>query len=398
MPTDGYALTCNRFVSVMLGAMAAVTHPALAKAGEVRVEPFGQTTDGEQVTAYTLINASGASATILDYGGTIAAIRVPDRHGKLDNVVLAFPNLEDWETVGHANANIGRYANRIRGGFTLDGVHYPLNPGTNGITLHGGPPPYSKRIWKLLSTAKEGTPSVTLRLVSPDADQGFPGELVIDAKYTLTNTNELYLEFVATTGATTIVNLTNHIYFNLNGNGTTSVYGQHLRLAADRIAVKDEVGMPSGELRLVAGTELDLRDEAPVIQLVSGARNQVFAAPRVSANPPNPGQLANFDHSYVFPEGFGGLTEVAARLEDDTSGRTLELRTTEPSIQVYVPGRRAGVLAEGGGPLRLGPAIALETQHLPDSPNHREWPSTELRPGETYRTTTIWSFGVQTGD
>jgi aldose 1-epimerase len=375
-------------------AFAAIPFSA-GTAGEVRTAPFGSTQNGEEVTAYTLQNASGASATILDFGGTISEIRVPDRNGVLGNVVMSFSSMTDWEMVGHANANIGRYANRILNGFILDGVHYPLQPRANGITLHGGPPAYSTRIWEVMPVAAGDGATVTMRLVSPAGDQGFPGQVVIDATYSLNDDNELRLDFTARSDAATIINLTNHIYFNLNGNSTTSVYGQHLMLAADRIARKDEIGMPSGELLPVAGTALDMRQEAPIIQLAANARHSLFAAPRTNANAPAAGQLSNFDHSYVFPDSHDGLADVAARLEDDVSGRTLELRTTEPSIQVFVPGNRSGVSGDSGRPLRLGPAIALETQHLPDSPNHAHFPSTVLRPNETFSSTTIWSFGTR---
>ncbi len=365
-----------------------------AAAGEVRTAPYGTTQDGRPVTAYTLINDSGASATILDFGGTIAEIRVPDRAGRMGNVVMSFADLAGWEAVGHANANIGRYANRIRGGFTLDGVHYPLQQNASGITLHGGPPPFSTRIWTTSPVETGDDAAVTLSLTSPAADQGFPGNLTITATYRLTDDNALRLDFAATTDQPTVINLTNHIYFNLNGNSRTSVYGQMLSLAADRIAVKDGIGMLTGELKPVAGSALDTAAPVPLIRLVASAADPVFAAPRTNANSPAPGQLRSFDHSFVFPDGHAGLDQVAARLEDDDSGRVLELLTTEPSIQVFVPGGRNG-LSDAQAPFRIGPAVALETQHLPDSPNQPHFPSTVLRPGETFRSTTIWDFGTE---
>lgn len=380
--------------AVLVLGSAADALPAVA--GEVRAEPFGTAQDGQPVTAYTLTNDTGASVTVLDYGGTIAAINVPDRAGRLGNVVMALSDLAGWEAVGHANANIGRFANRIRGGFTLDGVHYPLQQNASGITLHGGPPPYSMRQWMAAPSTSAGDAALIMTLVSPAGDQGFPGTATITATYTFTNDNALRLDFTATTDQPTVINLTNHIYFNLNGNSTTSVYGQMFSLAADRIAVKDPLGMLTGELRPVAGTPLDMRASAPVIRLVASAADPAFAAPRTNTNAPNPLQLRNFDHSYAFPDGWTGLDQVAARLEDDTSGRVLELRTTEPSIQIYVPGARSGT-SDAGAPFRMGPAIALETQHLPDSPNQPHFPSTVLRPGETFRTTTIWDFSTQAG-
>jgi len=378
-----------------VAAAASIGCCTAARAGEVRARPYGTTQDGRAVTAYTLFNDTGASATILDFGGTIAEIRVPDRNGELGNVVMSFADLAGWEAVGHANANIGRYANRIRGGVTLDQVHYPLQQNGSGITLHGGPPVYSTRTWVAAPVRQEDGATVTLSLDSPDGDQGFPGVVKIQATYRLSDDNSLSLEFRATTDRTTVINLTNHIYFNLNGNSTSSVYTQKLALAADRVAVKDEAGMPTGELKPVAGTLLDLGEPSPVIQLVAAARDPAFAAPRPAGNSPAAGQLRSFDHSFVFPAEHAGLQEVAARLVDDASGRIMELRTTEPSIQVFVPGARTGVLSDVNKPFRVGPAIALETQHLPDSPNQPRFPSTVLRPGEVFETTTVWSFSTQ---
>jgi aldose 1-epimerase len=378
-------------ICALLG-LAVTSSTALA--GQVTAAPYGTTQDGRDVVAYTLINDSGASATILDFGGTIAQIRVPDRHGRMGNVVISFADLAGWEAVGHANAHIGRYANRFRNGIMIDGVHYPLQQNASGITLHGGPPPYSTRIWQAEPVQPEDGAAVTLALTSPAGDQGFPGTVTIRATYRLTDDNALRLDFTATTDAPTVINLTNHIYFNLNGNSTTSVYGHRIALAADRIAVKDGIGMLTGELRAVAGTALDAAEAIPVIRLVASAADPAFAAPRTNANPPAPGQLRSFDHSYAFPSGWAGLDQIAARLEDDDSGRVLELRTSEPSIQVFVPANRNG-LSDVQRPFRIGPAIALETQHLPDSPNQPHFPSTMLRPGEVFQSTTIWDFGTQ---
>jgi len=364
-------------------------------AGEVTSAHFGITQDGQTVTAYTLINDTGASATILDYGGTIAEIRVPDRNGELGNVVMSFADFAAWEAVGHANANIGRYVNRIRGGFTLDQVYYPLQQNEAGVTLHGGPPPYSTRIWTAAPVQPEDGASVTLALDSPAGDQGFPGDFRVEATYHLTNDNALRLDFRATTSQPTVINLTNHIYFNLNGNSTSSVYGHMITLAADRVAVKDSLGLPTGELKPVAGTALDLQQPVPVIRLAAAGRDTAFAEPRAAGNSQASGQLRSFDHSFAFRAGHSGVDDVVARLEDDNSGRIMELRTTEPSVQVFVPGARAGVRSDVGKPFKPGPAIALETQHLPDSPNQPHFPSTVLRPGEEFQSTTIWSFKTQ---
>lgn len=380
---------------MLLTATLAWGAASAAVAAEVKVAPYGVTKDGRAVRAFTLINDKGASATILDYGGAIAAIRVPDRKGQLGNVVMSYADLAGWETVGHANSIIGRYANRIRKGFTLDGAAYPLQQNAQGITLHGGPPSYATRIWTAEPIRRRDGAAVTLTLDSPDGDQGFPGHARIRVTYRLTNDNALRLDFAATTDKATVLNLTNHVYFNLNGNGTTPVYAHRLTLEADRIAVKDGQGMPTGELKATAGAALDLAGPTPLDRLAAAAADPAFAAPRTDGAPPPAGQMRSLDHSYVFRPGSNRLDRVAARLEDDASGRVMELRTTETSIQVFIPaGSRAGLLSDAGKPFTPGPAIALETQHLPDSPNQPAFPSTVLRPGQVFRSTTIFTFRI----
>lgn len=364
-----------------------------AAAAEVKAAPYGVTKDGRSVTAYTLLNDRGASATILDYGGAIAAIRVPDRKGEFGNVVMSFPDLASWETVGHANSNIGRYANRIHNGFTLDGVHYPLQPNARGITLHGGPPTYSTRVWAAAPIRKSEGAALTLTLDSPDGDQGFPGALKIRATYRLTDDNALRLDFTATTDKPTVFNPTNHIYFNLNGNGTTPVYSHDLQVMADTVAVKDADSTPTGELQSVAGTAFDFTKPTVLAERMAAATDPAFAGPPGPNPPPAPpGKVRSYDNSLVFRQGYNRLDRVAVRLHDSASGRILELRTTETSVQVYTPGARGGVLSETGKTFVPWPAVALETQHLPDSPNRPEFPSTVLRPGKTFHATTIFTF------
>ena len=357
----------------------------------VRAAHFGMTLEGEAVTAYTLFNRSGASATILDFGGTIVDLRVPDRHGTPGNVVLAFADLAGWESVGNANAIVGRFANRIRGGFDLDGVHYPLQQNAAGITSHGGNPPYSKRIWTVAPPGPEDGASVTLTLDSPSGDQGFPGTLRISATYRLSDDNALSLDLRATTDQPTVINLTNHIYFNLNGNSTTSVAGHRLQMLSDRVAFRDALNVPSGALVTVADTPLDLRTARSIAELIEAASDPRFAAPVVDG--PAAGRPRMFDYAYLLEEAPDQANRPVARLEDDISGRVMELSTSEPAIQVYVTDNtRPGLLSDVGRPLSPWPAVALETQHLPDSPNQPSFPTTVLRPGEVYRSTTVWSF------
>jgi aldose 1-epimerase len=365
---------------------------ANAEAAEVKAAPYGATKDGKAVTAYMLLNDKGASATILDFGGAIAAINVPDKDGKLGNVVMSFADVAGWEAIGHANSILGRAAQRIRNGFTLDSVHYPMQPNARGITQHSGAPSYATRIWKVEPIRKQDGAAVTLTLDSPDGDQGLPGHMAVKVTYRLDNTNALRLDYVATTDKATIVNLTNHIYLNLRGSDTP-VWDHDLQIMADRVAAKDADAIPTGELQSVAGTPFDFSKPTKIADRLALAHDPAF----VSADkaPPIPdGMVRTFDNSLVLRARYNRLDRTAVRLHDPASGRVLEMRTTEPSLQLYTPATgRAGVLNDAGKPFApFAPAIAIETQHLPDSPNRPEFPSIVLRPGKTFHSTTIFAF------
>jgi aldose 1-epimerase len=379
-------------IGALLAATAATAWWSGAQAAEVKVEAYGVTKDGKAVKAYTLINDSGASATILDYGGTISAIRVPDRKGTLGNVVLSFKDVATWEALGHANALIGRYANRIFHGFTLDGTHYPLTETSPGVTLHSGPSTYSSRVLSVDPIRKADGAAVTMRLDSPDGDQGFPGHVQVAVSYRFSNKNVLRLDFTATTDRATVINLTNHIYFNLNGNGTTPVYSQELQMMADQYSPK---GPDGGQLdsASVAGTPFDFRQPTALGERIAATSDPAMATTGPGAQPIPAGQLRSFDGSVILRQ--PGIDHVAARLHDPISGRVMELRTSETSVQVFTPSaERAGFLDEDGKPFTRGPAIALEAQHLPDSPNHPGFPSTVLRPGQTFHATTTFAFST----
>jgi aldose 1-epimerase len=379
-------------IGAWLAASAATAWCSTATAADVKVEPYGVTKDGKPVKAYTLINDSGASATILDYGGAIAAIRVPDRNGTLGNVVLSFKDLSTWEAVGHANSLIGRYANRIFHGFTLDGAHYPLTETSPGVTLHGGPPTYSTRVLTVDPIRKSDGAAVTMRLDSPDGDQGFPGHVQVAVTYRFTDKNALRLDFTATTDKATVINLTNHIYFNLNGNGATPVYSHDLQIMADQYSPK---GPDNGQLdpAPVAGTPFDFRTPTILGDRIAAANDPAMAANGPNALPLPPGKVRGYDNSIILDK--PGLDHVEARLHDPISGRVMELSTTETTLQVFTPAaERAAFLDEDGKPFVRGPAVALEAQHLPDSPNHPTFPSTVLRPGQTFHATTIFAFST----
>jgi aldose 1-epimerase len=377
----------------IIGFTAFLSIGATAAAARVQVAPYGVTQDGQMVKAYTLINDKGASATILDYGGTIAAIRVPDRQGKFANVAMSFADMAGWETVGHwANADIGRYANIIRNGFTLDGAHYGLTTDARGTTMHSGPTTYARRMWVADPIKPKDGASLTLTMDSPDGDQGFPGHAIIKVTYKLSNNNALQLDFVATTDTPTVINLTNHLYLNLNGNSTTSVCDEDLQVMTDQAAVQAPgIGYASG-IKPVAGTPFDFTKPIPLKERLGLCLGPQYDNP--STAPPMPrGMARSFNEPFVLHDGDRRLDRIAARLHDHASGRVMELRTTELSVHVFTPATmEAGLLSDAGKPFTRVPSIAFETQHLPDSPNHPEFPSTVLRPGQVFHSTTIFRF------
>jgi aldose 1-epimerase len=284
------------------------------------------------------------------------------------------------EANGSVNTLIGRYANRIKGGFSLDGKHYALQQNPNGVTTHGGRPGYSSRVWTASPIKSRDAAGVKLSLVSPDGEQGFPGTLNVSVTYMLTNGNDLRLDYEATTDKPTVATLTNHIYFNMGGNGSGSVYDHRLQLLADQYTVTDEHQAPTGELASVAGTALDFRTPTPI-----GAR--------IRSNEPQMLIGRGYDHNFVLRKPRGDALPLAARLHDPVSGRVLLLRTTEPGIQVYSSNHWNGsVVSAAGTTIRQGDAVALETQHFPNSPNRPNFPTTVLRPGEVLKSTTVFHF------
>ena len=348
-------------------------------ATEITCASWGRTAEGP-VDRYTLAGDGGLTVRVLTYGGILQSIEVPDRAGRPANVALGFGDLQSYlDNPGpYFGAIIGRFGNRIAGGrFALDGVtrHVPVNDGPN--SLHGGTTGFDRRIW-----AAEPVPDgLRLTHVSPDGDQGFPGELTVTVGYTLTAGTGLRIDYTATTTAPTVVNLTNHSYFNLGGEGSGPVSGHLLRLDADHYTPVDATLIPTGEIAPVDGTPMDFRTPTAI-----GARIR-----------DDFGQLRHgrgYDHNWVLRDARGEL-RVAAEVTDPAGGRTLTVRTTEPGVQFYSGNFLDGtVTGTSGRAYRQGDGLALETQHFPDSPNHPHFPSTVLRPGETFRSTTVLDFGV----
>jgi aldose 1-epimerase len=365
-------------VRATLGGVLAVCSAGAPAAPQVSVSDYGVTADGRAVHVYTLTNEHAVSARILDYGGIIAEFDAPDRHGQIKNVVLGLADLKAYETTGGLNSLIGRYANRLKGGFTLDGRHYDLPANPKGITLHSGRPFYGALVWAAQTVRDAERAGVTLSHVSPDGEQGFPGEMHINVTYTLNDSNDLRLDYEATTDKPTVVTLTNHVYFNLAGNGSGDVYGQQLQVIADQYTPTDADQVPTGELAPVAGTALDFRQLTPIGARIRSSEPQMLFA-------------QGYDHNFVLHKPAGDPLPLALRMHDPASGRLLELRTTEPGVQVYSANHMNGaVTSAAGSTIRQGDGLALETEHFPNSPNERRFPSTLLRPGETLRSSTVF--------
>ncbi len=337
-------------------------------------ESFGKTADGREVTAFVLANADGMKARVIDYGATIVSVEVPDRDGKLADVALGFEGIEGYQGADNPyfGATCGRYANRIaKGRFTLGGTEYSLAINNGPNALHGGLVGFDKRMWNAEIT---GDNAVRMALTGSDGEEGYPGTLKVELTYSLSAANELTLEYTATTDRKTVLNLTNHSYFNLAGGG--SVHDHIIRINADRYAVVDDDAIPTGELRAVAGTEMDLRAPVPIGKNIADV------------------QGGGYDHNYCINQAAEAELTLAATVVEPVSGRTLECRTTEPGVQFYTGNFLENIRGKGGATYNRQEGFCLETQHYPDSPNQPDFPATELSPGETYAQTCIYTFGV----
>ena len=343
---------------------------------------FGKTADGEAVDIYTLVNRKGLKAKLTTYGAMLTELHVPDRHGKLADVVLGFDSLEGY-LKGHPyfGCTTGRYANRIaRGEFMLHGNKYKLAANNGPNHLHGGVKGFDKRVWKAEVLPGHRGPAVKFTYRSPDGEEGYPGNLDVAVTYTLSDDNELIIEYLAKTDKATVVNLTNHSYFNLAGAGNGEALDHKLAINANRYTVVDDGSIPTGELRAVAGTEMDFR--------VGKDLRRDFA--KLTGTP------GGYDHNYVLNQNKPGELVLAAELQESSSGRLMKIFTTEPGIQLYTGNYLDGtVTGKGGKVYRKNYAVCLETQHLPDSPNQPTFPTTELFPGAVYATKTIHKFSAK---
>ncbi len=389
---------------VTLGPAMATAGPQLSMGvGTITSEYYGTTSDGQDVYEYTLTNANRVpmEVKIITYGGIITSIKVPDRLRNLDNVALGFDNLLDYETKSpYFGCITGRYANRIAlGRFTLDGVTYCLDINNDPNSLHGGFVGFDKKVWEV-TEAEAGPDGVVLQLhylslagegyegdTCADGEPGYPGNMDVYVTYTVTNDNEIVMHYVATTDAPTVVNLTNHTYWNLAGEGEGHIYDHILYLNADRYTPVDATLIPTGDLPDVAGTPFDFQEPKAIADGIRSDHDQIVFG-------------RGFDHNWVLSRpSFDDTSMIlAAAMCEPTSGRVLKVFTTEPGIQFYAGNFLDGSLyGTSHRAYRQGDGLALETQHFPDSPNQSDFPSTELRPGETYDTTTIFKLEVNHG-
>ena len=350
----------------------------------VKVQPYGKMPDGAAVDLYTLTNAAGMQAGIITYGGAVVSLTAPDKSGKLADVVLGMDSLDGYrQEPNYFGALIGRYGNRIgHAAFALGGQKYSLPKNDHDNTLHGGTQGFDKHVWKGREMNTAFGPAVELTYVSKDGEEGFPGTLTAKVVYTLTDANELKIEYTATTDKPTVVNLTNHSYFNLAGAGQGDNLQHQVTILADRFTPVDEGLIPTGELKAVKGTPFDFTKATAIGARINQDDQQLKFG-------------KGYDHNWALNKR-NGVMGKAAEVYEPKSGRVMEVMTTEPGLQFYTGNFLDGsVKGKGGIAYPFRAAFCMETQHYPDSPNKPAFPTTELKPGQTYHTTTVYKFSVR---
>ncbi len=375
-------------LSAFTGAMLMTTLAPLGatpKSGSTEKKPFGKTPDGQPVDLYVLTNKNGVEAAITNYGGAVVSLKVPDRNGKFADVVLGYDSLDGYvNDKSYFGAIVGRYGNRIgHAQFSLDGKTYTLAKNNGENSLHGGIKGFNKAVWAAKELPAKNGQSLELTYPSKDGEEGFPGNLHVRVVYTLTDSNELKIEYSATTDKKTVVNLTNHTYFNLAGPGSGDILGHQLVIEADKFTPVDASLIPTGEFRDVQGTPLDFRKATAIGVRIDQDDEQLKLG-------------HGYDHNFVLRRAAGAPISLAARVVEPNTGRVLEVWTTEPGVQFYTGNFLDGT-ARGKGGLTYArrSAFCLETQHFPDSPNQPKFPSVVLNPGEKYSTTTTYKFTTE---
>jgi aldose 1-epimerase len=371
---------------LLAGMITMGSWPANAEAkSTMKKQSFGKTSDGRPADLYTLTNQKGMEVAITNFGGIVVSLKVPDRTGKFDDVVLGYDSLDGYLTnKAFFGAVIGRYGNRIaHGKFTLNGQTYTLPKNDGDNTLHSGPEGFNKKLWTAKDVSSAKGQALELTYLSPDGEEGFPGNLNAKVVYTLNDQNELTIAYSATTDKETVVNLTNHSYFNLAGQGMGDILSHELMIKGDHITAVDETLIPTGELRPVKGTPFDFTHATAI-----GAR--------INQDDPQLKLGKGYDHNWVLNDHGSRSPVLVAEAYEAKSGRVLQVLSTEPGVQFYSGNFLDGTIQGKGGKVynyRYG--FCLETQHFPDSPNHPKFPSTTLKPGQTYSTTTVFKFSTR---
>lgn len=366
----------NQTLDTAVQSEAPTAEPAISQSD------FG-TANGEDVYLYSLRNESGMEATITNYGGIVVSLTAPDRNGKFEDIVLGYETLAEYEKENpYFGALIGRYGNRIdEGQFQLDGNIYQLTTNDGPNHLHGGLRGFDKVVWDATMEETENGPSLLLSYTSEDGEEGYPGTLQADVRYTLTHDNELAIEYRATTDKPTPVNLTHHSYFNLSGNVKRDILGHELQIHAGHFTPVGETLIPTGEYRPVEGTPFDFRTPKPIGRDIGMDNEQLEFG-------------LGYDHNWVIDRDADGEWRHVATLTDPQSGRSMTIHTSEPGLQFYSGNFLDGSLSGKGAVYEHRTGLCLETQHFPDSPNQPDFPGTILRPGEVYETKTVYSFGT----
>ena len=376
-------MNLRRIFTLSITFCLLLTCVALAH-GQVTKEPFGKTPDGQQVDIYTLRNAHGVEAKIMNYGAIVTSLKVPDRNGKFDDVVLGFSDFDSYlKNDPYFGAIVGRYGNRIaKGRFKLNGVEYKLATNNGENHLHGGIKGFDKVVWTAHEMKTKSGPAVALTYLSKDGEEGYPGNLTAIVVYTLTNNNELKIDYTITTDKDTVSNLTHHSYFNLAGEGNGDILNQVVTINANRFVPTDAGSIPTGELKSVAGTPFDFLKATAIGARINQDDEQL--------------KFGNgYDHTWVI-NGRPGVMRLAATAYEENSGRVMQVWTTEPGVQFYTGNFLDGTKTGKSGknyPRRSG--FCFETQHYPDSPNHPSFPTTTLKKGQTYKSTTVYRFSTK---
>ena len=359
--------------------LAALAAPLSAQS--VSESDWGKTKNGEPVKMFTLKNSKGMTAKVITYGATLQSLTAPDRNGKFADVVFGFDKISDYETLNdYYGAIVGRYGNRIANGtFSIDGKEYKLTINNGPNSLHGGLVGFDQKVWKAEASKNNDSASVKLTIVSPDGDQGYPGNLTASVTYTLNNQNELIINYSAESDKPTVANLTNHSYFNLYGAGNGNILNHEVTINADKFTPVDETLIPTGELKDVENTPVDFRKPKPVGSRIDKSDEQLKFG-------------GGYDHNFVLNKKSPNEMTLAARVYEPISGRKMLIYTTEPGLQFYSGNFLKGTKGKGGKEYEYRYGMCFETQHFPDSPNQKDFPSTLLKPGTVYHSTTIFKF------